>query len=298
MIENENDEINIGAGSQPIETDYHQDQFSQPMPGQQPGEAPAVESWLDSLPEDLKQSKVLSKFNGVEDLAKAYDSLSDILGKRVTEFTEEDWAKYVDAQSKHFEIPSTIEDYYIDRPPLEDGSIHALNDTEFGLLKELSFDLGLSKDQAQALYTGANSILNGINQERVQGQTKYLQEQESLFEKNWGNAMEEKQQMMANCLEKFLPDVSGKDTAYWADKITSLGLDHDFDFCNLLAKIGESVSESRSIGYNNLAPMDAEMRLNQMRSDPTIMSIVTNSLHPNHKQLSEEFDYLIRAKLG
>ncbi len=37
---------------------------------------------------------------------------------------------------------------------------------------------------------------------------------------------------------------------------------------NLLATIGELSMDSGSRGYNNLTPMDASLRLEQMKADP------------------------------
>lgn len=258
--------------------------------------AQQIDDWRSSLPEELKNSTSLSKFKSVEDLAKSYNSMSDILGKRTADFTEEDWEKFISAQETTRGIPATPEDYYIETKPIAEGLQNTLADNELEYLKGLSYDLGLDKQQAQNLYDGINGALNHILQERQAEAIKNFEEQEDLFKKNWGDALETKKQAVESCLDKFLPEITGKDSQYWAEKIEKLGLDHDFDFCNLLANLGETVSQSQSIGYNNLSPMDASMRLNQIKSDPNLMSIITNKLHPMHKEMSEEFDTLIEIK--
>src|SRR4051812_21475757 len=50
-------------------------------------------TWLDTLPDDLKQSKPLQNFKTAEDLAKSYVNLNSLLGKRYQEMSPDELNK-------------------------------------------------------------------------------------------------------------------------------------------------------------------------------------------------------------
>ncbi len=67
---------------------------------------------------------------------------------------------------------------------------------------------------------------------------------------------------------------------------------------NLLATIEELSMDSDSRGYNNLTPIDASLRLEQMKADPETQRILTNPHDPRCKSVQSEFISLIAMKNG
>ena len=73
---------------------------------------PPVTSWLDGLPQELKEAKTLQKFKSTEDAVKAYVNLEKTLGNKrlaipTKDSTPEDWDNVYNELGR----PKTPNDY-------------------------------------------------------------------------------------------------------------------------------------------------------------------------------------------
>ena len=120
---------------------------------------PAVEtpvSWRDSLPEEIRGNKQLSKFDTLEKLAEGYINASALIGKRMdtvdintlkTVFSPEEFADFAKAKG----IPTSVDDYsFDDIIPEADRANEVVTDT-LNTFKQMAHEMNLPADQAAKL---------------------------------------------------------------------------------------------------------------------------------------------------
>lgn len=259
-------------------------------------EQPAVQQsqegdWRAGIPEELQG--VVSRFNDLPSLVKSYSEARSIIGKKVGSFAESDWKTYANIMSPIMNIPTSPDGYDIDFDTPEGGeSLIAEQDSRDIMV--MCHQLGLNKEQAQALHDGVQGFVENINTQMEQKGVQALESSVATLEKEWGNATDTKMNAVNNAIHNVLPKLCGVDAEVLKNELIEANVYCSPTFMKILANIGELAMESSSRGYNNMAPADARTRFDHLTQDPDFMRARCDQNHPNHKAAKEEFSALCR----
>jgi len=257
---------------------------------------PVNQDWRSNISPELQNTA--SRFNSPESLVKAYRDAQGLIGKKVGEYSQQDWQSYAAIQEQINNIPSSSDRYNFDLSPLSEDSENTFSNEDIAALKEVSHALGLNSDQAQGLYNVLNEVNNQAAASQEEASMEYASYNLSELARDWGEAYETKLQSISNCVENILPQITGVSAERIKEEISQSGMQYSSLLMNMFAAIGELGSEGRSSGYNNIAPMDANMRLEHLKSDPNFANIMANRWDPRHNQVKEEYRSLLAIKNG
>lgn len=251
-----------------------------------------LSDWRAALPPELQPA--VSKYNNMEGFVKAYMDLQGIVGKKVSDFSKQDFQAYNQIMSEASGVPVSPDAYNIDPMPLN-SSESVLLEEDTAAIKEIAHALRLNNDQAQALHDAFNAVSEGlisvIQQQKQQKYEGCLQELAGA----WGNAYEGKLQAVDNAMVNVLPNLLGMDAEAIRNDLGEAGVYNSPALMKTLAAIGELTSDSASRGYNHIAPMDAQTRYGHLRNDPDFMRARIDPHHPLHEQVKQEFSALCQA---
>lgn len=241
--------------------------------------------WRANLPQELQQAA--ARFHSPEAVLKAYMGAESLIGKKVSEYSQQDYQTYASMMQQATGIPQDASGYNIEMSHHESC---ALSDDDISDLKEVSARMGLTNDQAQALVDTVNSYGNACIEDQINQCSQSFQELANM----WGNAYESKLESINRCVNSVLPQLMGVPASTVQELLQ--GSWKSPAIMNALANLGELSMDSGSTGYNNLSPTDASIRLEQMKSDPDVTQILMNPTHPRHAELKQEFRTLLSLK--
>lgn len=241
--------------------------------------------WRSSFPPELQQAA--ARFNSPEALMKAYIGAESLIGKKVSDFAREDWQTYAAMKQEITNIPAEANGYNID---IKDPNTNCLSEDDLGMIKDLSHNLGLNTKQAQALY----ETLNEYGMSVAENALNQIRSSYEELARRWGNAAESKLKAVDHCVNNIFPKLMGCSSDMIIDALQ--GVWNSPLLMDCLAKIGELGTDTGSMGYNNLSPTDAGLRLEQMKADPRTAKILMNPQDPMHNQVKQEFRTLLSMK--
>lgn len=241
--------------------------------------------WRSTLAPEYQQAA--SRFNSPESLLKAYMGAESLIGKKIEAFSREDYKTYSQMMQSATGVPADASGYNI---KFSDNQACVLNEDEVHDVKALSAQLGLTTEQAQNLADTVNAWGQACIEDQVRQCAEGFQEMANM----WGNAWQTKIEAIDRCVNNVLPQLLGVP----ADTVKVLLKDACASptLMNALANLGSLSMNSSSTGYSNLSPMDANLRLEQMRSDPEISKILSNPVHPKHAETRKELQTLLSMR--
>ena len=251
--------------------------------------------WRANLSPELQP--VVQRYNDLEGFVRAFRDTQSFVGKKVNDFSTQDWQTYNAMMSQVNDVPVSPHEYQIDTIPIN-GEAAVLAEEDTAVIKELSHSLGLNTQQAQAFHDALNTVTGRIMDVQQQYvQDKYDRCMENLYGA-WGNAFEGKINAINNAITNILQNLIGNDSESIRDELFDAGIYNSPTLMKTLSAIGELTMDSTSRGYNNIAPMDAQSRYSNMRSDPDFMRARIDPHHPMHQQVKQEFAAMCEAANG
>tara|TARA_X000001382_G_scaffold43969_2_gene29703 strand:+ start:4335 stop:5174 length:840 start_codon:yes stop_codon:yes gene_type:complete len=157
------------------------------------------ESWRESLPEELGNHSIWSKYDNPVDLVKGAINAQSLAGRKAEEFWTSEDANDVSKRNELMGIGSSVDDYEIayEAPEGIEVDENRIND-----FKQFAYENGLSKEAAQAL---VNWELEKVGQSIGDDDRAYeqsLQEAESELRGEWkGDQYEYNLAKVANSLD-------------------------------------------------------------------------------------------------
>ena len=157
------------------------------------------ESWRESLPEELGNHSIWSKYDNPVDLVKGAINAQSLAGRKAEEFWTSEDANDVSKRNELMGIGSSVDDYEIayEAPEGIEVDENRIND-----FKQFAYENGLSKEAAQAL---VNWELEKVGQSIGDDDRAYeqsLQEAESELRSEWkGDQYEYNLAKVANSLD-------------------------------------------------------------------------------------------------
>ncbi len=147
-----------------------------------------TDEFYSKLPEDLGQHSSVKTIKSIEDLAKSYVNTKSLVGKKFEDYLKSDDPELVAKRNEVMGVPSSVEDYDLKMPEVPEGS--PFNEDVLNNFKEKAAELGITKDQAQALLEwDAGRAVNAQEniQQTIEQQTEVA---ETELKKEWGNKFE------------------------------------------------------------------------------------------------------------
>lgn len=244
--------------------------------------APAASpvSFLDSLPEDLRQEPSLKNFTDPAALAKSYVHAQRMIGADKIPLpgksaTDDEWR----AVYKKLGAPDDPNAY-----ELQIGE-NVLGENEIGSFRNAAFEAGLNSRQAERMAQFIDQTINDARANREQSveEVRYTGEQE--LRKEWGQAFDQQLQMATKAATTLLGDTEIFDTVQLADG-RLLG-DHPA-VIKMFAKLASEIGEDKLLGETTemvMTPADAQRQIGEITRQGTPY---WDKFHPEHRQYVEE----------
>lgn len=248
-----------------------------------------IESWKDSLPEDLRAEKALESIHDVQGLAKSYVHAQKMIGTDKIPVpnkyaTEEDW-QAVYAKLGRPESPDAYEFNFDDKSPIDENALKGF--------KEAAHKHGLLPKQAEGIMNFYNEMtqnyIQDINSKSEQGRTNA----EQFLKKEWGAAYDNKLQQAGTVANKYLD----KD---FMDLTLSDGTrvgDHP-GFVKAFANIASELGEDKLVqatGPQYMTPAEIDKQIAKLQQNG---SAYWSKNHPGHAAAVQEVQDLLALKLN
>jgi len=253
-------------------------------------------SWLDDLPDDLKTSPSLSKFETKEGFAKSYINLEKMLGSEKVpvpkEGDAEGWTRYLKAGG----LPDTPDAYGFTKPETVPEGFNY----DEGLDKRIAgmmHKANLLPSQAKAMREElmglvAEGAQENLNASKAQEAAKALDVQRGTdaLKQEWGPAFEQRGKVAGAAINKFLsPEtIAAMDAAGLANNPAIIK-----DMYNLGVKLaGEK--ELIGVAEQSQAPTDLDAAIADHRSKHG--AALQDRSHPDHKLRVAEMTALFNKR--
>lgn len=257
--------------------------------GSPSGDGGAAATWRDSLPSDLKDNPILSKYSDVGNLAKAYIHAQQQISKKGAivpgeKATDQEWADFYKAVG----VPDA--DKYTLTPPKD----FKLAEPVAAQFKEQALKAGLLPKQANAIlewYAGFEK--NSLGQA---AQAKQAEQQKGIeaLKSEWGESWD-KEVRSANL---FLKEVGGDKMSKY---IAESGLGNDpmvIRLCAAAAKLmGEDKLREGGISDNRMSPKEMQGQIDELRANGDKNGLYDKN-HPMHAVTLSKLESLAKQMTG
>lgn len=246
-----------------------------------------IQSWKDSLPDDLKTEKALESIQDIPGLAKSYIHAQKMIGTDKIPVpnkyaTDEDWQVVYDKLGR----PKTADEYKFE---LKENS--NIDENALKGFKEAAHKNGLLPKQAEAIMNFYNDMtqnyIDDLNSKSEQGRMNA----EQSLKKEWGPAFDNKIKHASTIANKYL----SQDFAHLTlSDGTKIG-DHP-DFIKAFANIANDLGEDKLIsaqGPQYMTPAEIDKQIASLQQPG---SAYWNKNHPGHSLAVQEVQDLLALK--
>jgi hypothetical protein len=191
---------------------------------------PPAASWRDGLPENLRDSPSLSKFDNVGKLGQSYVELQSMIGKSITppgkDAKPEDWDRFYSRLGR----PKVAEDYSFD--PVEGFEA----DPSFmGKLKATFHSAGMTPAQAKHVFGLLAEESTASQSTARERNAQVVAAAESELRQEWGTNYDTNVALAA----RFADEVGGKDAV---KRLEDMGIASDPLILKLLSRAGQATN--------------------------------------------------------
>jgi hypothetical protein len=247
-------------------------------------------NWYDSLKEDYRNDKNITKYKTMDDLAKGYIELSKKLGHPSVPvpqegWTNEQWNEFYGKLGR----PETPDQYEFQNLEIPEGmQLDAELDTAF---KQMAHEHGLTKKQASALRDSFTKMTIERNKQEMAKMDTHFKEQEVKINSAWGNDKD----FMLRAAEHAISTALGEDGI---QRIQTSNLDKNADFVILMGELGKKMqmqtSPSVRNGMNNVQSSDAaRYEIESLKADPSFTKAYLDPRHPEHESAKHKMNTLL-----
>jgi hypothetical protein len=253
-------------------------------------------SWRDSLPDDIKASFSLSKFETLEGFAKSYVNLERMLGSEKVpvpkEGDEEGWSRYYKAGG----LPDKPEDYGFAQPEqVPDGMVYSQELDQ--RLAGIMHGAGLNKSQAAKVREQLMGIVSEGGTAQLEAGQKAeadrkaaIQAGEQALQQEWGTAFEQRGKIAGAAINKFLSPES-------IAAMDAVGLANNPAIIKDMYTLGVKLAgEKELIGASGetASPGDLDALITTFRDKHG--ASLFDKAHPDHAQRTKELTALFERR--
>lgn len=239
--------------------------------------SPSSLSWLDNMPNDIRESKTLTKFKDVENLARGYINAEQLLGRDKIPMPKTD-AEFAEVYAK-LGCPADIAEYTVavdeEKTP---EAIRALVKDDLKKFLPKAKELGLNNAQAANLF---NWYVENASSSVTSNEAKISSEMAmatASLKTEFGEAYETKIALANRALSKYAD-------SNLINSITNSGLGRNPSFIKMMVKLGEEHAEELGIDKSGTAgvmtPNELNSQIAELQSHPAYF----DSKHPEHKSV-------------
>lgn len=265
-------------------------------PAASQGQAATTTTWRDSLPDELKASASLSKFETIEGLAKSYTNLEKMLGTDKVPVPKEGDEEGAKSFFKAAGWPEKPEEYGFAKPEkVPDGMVYNADmDTR---LAGIFHGSKLTKGQAasvrdELMKMVADGTTQNLEASKVSeaANQKAIQDAEAALKSEWGEAFEQRGKIAGMAINKFLSPatVAALESANLANNPAIVK-----DMFNLGTKLA---GEKELIGELTQSPSDLESNIADFRQKHS--AALFDKSHPDHEVRTNEYTALFQRRFG
>lgn len=255
-------------------------------------------SWRDGLPDDLKESASLSKFETVEGLAKSYTSLEKMLGSDKVTVPKDGDEESLDKWYKAAGWPEDAKGYEFKQPEeVPEGMEYdeALDGRLQGILHEAKLD----KRQASAVREElmkmvGEGVMDNMDASKLVAdqQEQAIAESEATLQKEWGKAYEQNAKIAGRAINQLFGDDL---EAVFNEK----GLGNHPALIRAAHEMGKKLIGEKELigeGLTEPTPGDLDSRISDFRT--THAAALNDASHSDHKLRVQEMTKLYDARYG
>ena len=243
-------------------------------------------SWLQTLPEDIRSSKSLAKFNDPNALAKSYLELEKSLDKRISlpadDANDEEW-------NKVFAKLGMPEDkkYILDEKRAELLKNNLADEDTLKLYEDLFHKGNLTKRQGERILEQIIESAKNSNNALIEAQKQARQANTVKFHEKYGDKSTEK----LNILKATMAQHGSKELVDLVEESNYSPI-----LIDLLLKLGES-SKSDSLVSGKTNPListkeDAKKEIKRLESDKEFMLIYGDKGHAGYDEAIKKMQSL------
>lgn len=264
---------------------------TEPIETPAPAAPPVATDWRAVLPEDLRQSKSLSKFPDVATLAKSYvemDRMRATANKPVEglpvpndTWTKSDWDQLFSKLGR----PEKPEDYKFEMPEIPEGAVYDESLDKFFAAK--AHEVGLTPKQAHELRRAyLDDQVSRLKAAQAE-QAKRAEERKQLLERTLSGFGPDKEAMLDGA-RRIVQEFGGERLKEY---LRETGLGDDPVLVEFLAKVGKAFADDRVIlgggsmgGSFRGSPSAALSEIARLKGDKEFSKSLLDSSHPAHKE--------------
>jgi len=246
-------------------------------------------TFLATLPEDIRTDPTLANIKDLPTLAKGYVNAQHLIGsKRVAipgeKATDQEWGAFYDAAGR----PATPDKYEL--PKLELEPEVQIDDKQKDEVFKKLHSLGLTNRQAQGvLEMHLNTLNDGVKQTKT-ATANSSSAAESALKQEWGDKFTANVDIAKAAIKKFGGDGAGE----VIDFLNKSGLGNNVPLIRLFHKIGLTVQEDvqRQGGGTGLELTDqtrALQEIESLKTDKLFQEAYGNASNPGHKGAVERW---------
>lgn len=241
----------------------------------------ATKTFMDDLPESLKEDKSLQNFKSVEDLAKSYVEQRRLVGKKIEDMTPEEVAKF----NVGIGVPETADGYDFGLKETDDYNKELVD--WFG---NTSHELGISQDKAKVMLEKYTEMEQEQSRLAEQKQIQTETEQVAGLKADWGPEFENRLELAKKGVERL-----GGDDLREILETSRLG-SHPA-LAKAFAEVGAMIAEDPSISGKSaskfgMSTEDAKSEIQKFEVDQK--SAIYDRRHPDHKWAIEKRSQLYK----
>lgn len=237
------------------------------------------ETWMEALPEELREDATLKSIQDFPSMAKMLVSGQKMVGKDKIvvpgkESTDEDWGNIFDRLGR----PEKSEGYKLEKPELPEDM--PWDDRLVSSFQDIAHKTGLLPKQAKDVYDWYNGVAKAVHLENQRIEQETFEGAEAALKKEWGQAYDQKLELAQTAVRAF----AGEDEI---KAIEEEGLGNDPRVIKLFANIGSAISEDKLKGvYQVSTPVEVQSEINKVLGDPE---------HPYHQKKHPEHASAVNA---
>lgn len=265
-----------------------------------PPETPpsASASWRETLPDDLKESASLSKFETVEGLAKSYTNLEKMLGGDKVNIPKDGDEEGLERWYKAGGWPEDAKGYEFE-PPAEVPEGMVYDEELDGRLSGILHSAKLDKRQAAAVRTELMKMVGEGAMENMDAskladdqRAQALAESEAALKKEWGNAYEQNGKIAGRAINQLFGDEL---TAVFEEN----GLGNHPALIRAAHQMGKKLIGEKELigeGLNEPSPKDLDEQISSYRASNK--DALQDGSHPDHALAVQKLTDLYSRRYG
>ena len=251
-------------------------------------------TWRDTLPDDLKSSTSLSKFETIEGLAKSYTNLEKMLGTDKVPVPKEGDEEGTKNFFKAAGWPEKAEDYGFAQPEkVPDGMVYNADlDTRLaGIFHGAKMTKGQAasvREQLMSLVAeGATANLEAQSVSEAE-RVKQMEAATTTLKSEWGAAFDQRAAVAGAAMNKFL-------SAETVSALEAAGLGNNPAIVRDMFALGTKLAgEKELIGEAMQSPADMEVSIADFRQKHS--AALFDRSHPDHALRTQEYTRLFERR--